>query len=115
MLFLSGLLSAGVWLMNAGAAGAWPPRAYVAVVPAPGYTYVQYARPAYVVYPPQGVTYAQPAAVQLPLAAPNDDTAAALARVQAELRQLTYEANVRALQTRVLELERRSTTPAPPK
>lgn len=121
ILLLAGALS----LLSSSPSWAWPPRAYV-VVPAPGYMYVQpsyvvprpqvvyYAAPtmaAGVTYSPQIVTYAQPAALQMPMAAAPNDMGDAVARLQSEIRMLTHEANVRALQSRVLELERRQTAP----
>ena len=110
------LLSALVSLITTGSSWAWPPRTYVVVGPGPTYMYmrpallsppqiVTYAQPAAITYaqPTPTITYAQPA-VQMPMA---DDAAAALARLQAEVRQLTQESNVRALQSRMLEVERR--------
>lgn len=124
------LLSAVLSLFLSNTSWAWPARTYVIVpAPAPGLPYVQpgyvlsrpqvvfYAQPAIVpaavTYSPQVVSYAQPAAVQMPMASAPNDVSDAVARLQNEIRMLTHEANVRALQSRVLELERRQTSPPP--
>ena len=123
------LLSAILSLVTTSSSWAWPPRTYVMVAPAYYGPLVTYAQPApplitYAQPAPPLITYAQPAIVPyaqpaiIPQAyaqppAPNDD-ATALARLQAEIRQLTQEANVRSLQSRVLELEKRQAA-APPK
>jgi hypothetical protein len=130
------LFAAIACLLSSSSAWAWP-SVYVAVAP-PGPVYVQYGRvlavgpvapaaPMYLQYSrpllsyysysmPAVVSVAPAASYVMPQAAvmpaASDDTAAALARLQAEVRLLTQEANVRALQSRVIELEKRQAVPS---